>query len=563
MGKNTILALVLLAAPCVLRAQLPYSIKDPAIMENFEFLYSQSLSTKNITYPAGIYNQNTLQAGSTAYPSSFSVDGQTLLARNSGNVGIGTATPVDFTHIFFNNASNRGLVIENANAGDAAGSQVRFKNAVGNISQIVQNSNTNANANYLVIDNETSSAGISFLTDGGSEKMRITGAGRVGVGTTAPVNQVAAVGGGHFTSSVTASDFYSLNGGTFTKVVVFNGRVGIGTNTPVDFAHIFFNSASNVGLVIENINTDAAAAAQLKFRNAAGKVSQINQQSDTSADANYLLIDNETSGAGIAFLVNGGIEKMRLEPAGDLGVGTTAPDTSVHIGRTDFATTWSIHGSTGPTGAQGGYVQGTGRDDITLGAGARWDGANFESTSDNDSASIYIMDGGTYTWYSNNLTRVPITNFTPTSRMTLTPNGDLTIDSTGYADAFNAIDVIASTFSAKNGPARIYLQEDVTISTGHVITGGLTPTVSGCGGSPSIVGTDMAGRVTVGSTGAPTACSITFKRVWATAPVCTCAFVNTNAACYISSSDTATHQFRNTANGDLTSTIFNYICLGF
>src|SRR3990167_11282968 len=40
-----------------------------------------------------IQNSNSLQSGSTFYVSSASVDGQTILARTSGNVGIGTATP--------------------------------------------------------------------------------------------------------------------------------------------------------------------------------------------------------------------------------------------------------------------------------------------------------------------------------------------------------------------------------------------------------------------------------------------------------------------------------------
>jgi hypothetical protein len=43
--------------------------------------------------------RETLQSGATIYVSSASVDGQTILARSSGNVGIGTATPKTTLHV--------------------------------------------------------------------------------------------------------------------------------------------------------------------------------------------------------------------------------------------------------------------------------------------------------------------------------------------------------------------------------------------------------------------------------------------------------------------------------
>jgi len=54
----------------------------------------------------------------------------------------------------------------------------------------------------------------------------------------------------------------------------------------------------------------------------------------------------------------------------------------------------------------------------------------------------------------------------------------------------------------------------------HVESRGTTPAVAGsCGTSPTIVGTDVAGKVTTG-TGSPTSCTITFATAWTNAPAC-------------------------------------------
>lgn len=57
-------------------------------------------------------------------------------------------------------------------------------------------------------------------------------------------------------------------------------------------------------------------------------------------------------------------------------------------------------------------------------------------------------------------------------------------------------------------------------SKAHVIYGGTVPGIGGsCGTGPSIVGTDMAGKVTAGTV-APTSCTITFNKTWTNAPAC-------------------------------------------
>lgn len=59
-------------------------------------------------------------------------------------------------------------------------------------------------------------------------------------------------------------------------------------------------------------------------------------------------------------------------------------------------------------------------------------------------------------------------------------------------------------------------------SEGRLIAGGTAPTVSSCGTSPTIAGYNEAGRVTVGTGGSATSCTVTFGgTAWVTAPACT------------------------------------------
>lgn len=78
----------------------------------------------------------------------------------------------------------------------------------------------------------------------------------------------------------------------------------------------------------------------------------------------------------------------------------------------------------------------------------------------------------------------------------------------------NSGDVEIRTGSSTGG-----LRGDIFLMNGHVVTTGDVPVVSSCGTSPSIVGNDVNGRVTVG-TGSPTTCTITFDQVFTNAPNC-------------------------------------------
>lgn len=57
-------------------------------------------------------------------------------------------------------------------------------------------------------------------------------------------------------------------------------------------------------------------------------------------------------------------------------------------------------------------------------------------------------------------------------------------------------------------------------NTGHKIASSTTPTLTSCGTTPSMVGDDTHGEITIGSVSA-TGCTITFANAWTVAPICT------------------------------------------
>lgn len=83
---------------------------------------------------------------------------------------------------------------------------------------------------------------------------------------------------------------------------------------------------------------------------------------------------------------------------------------------------------------------------------------------------------------------------------------------TGVGIFNNAFVVASSTATATTTLFRI-------TNTGHIIASSTSPTLSSCGTTPSMVGDDTHGEVTVGSVAA-TACTITFANAWTVAPVC-------------------------------------------
>lgn len=88
---------------------------------------------------------------------------------------------------------------------------------------------------------------------------------------------------------------------------------------------------------------------------------------------------------------------------------------------------------------------------------------------------------------------------------------------------------------------------------GKIITGATPPVLSSCGGSPTISGSDTAGRFVIGS--AATACTVTFAAAYTGAPYCTITAEVATQPTY-----TVANTAISVATG-IASTAYHYVCV--
>lgn len=206
----------------------------------------------------------TLQSGATFYVSSASVDGQTLLARTSGNVGIATASPTGLfvigggTFAAFSNGQVRiGTTSQNTAilfhvVGDSKGNaQMRVQSPLDKSAQLdVRNPvaisvfGVEPSIGGSVLTGSLSSATVLSATSNtplqlgtnDTPRMTILGTGNVGIGTASPT-QLFHVAGNLLASSATVN-------GTITSTTGFVGPGSSLTSLPGNSTSYIQNTGS-------------------------------------------------------------------------------------------------------------------------------------------------------------------------------------------------------------------------------------------------------------------------------------------------------------------------------
>jgi len=183
------------------------------------------------------------------------------------------------------------------------------------------------------------------------ERIRITDAGLVGIGTTGPGAKLTVQTSG-------TTDILNLfeTGGTEVFTVLESGSVGIGTTSPATILNIVKDQDADTSLVVDNASTGTAAFSQLGLDNqrsgdsrahlylfgtaytTAGRYIQDGALLESGSNlAGGLGLSAANASGNIYFYTAGNSERMRITSAGRVGIGTTNPGYELDVVGTVYA----------------------------------------------------------------------------------------------------------------------------------------------------------------------------------------------------------------------------------
>ncbi|MFA6060671.1 MAG: tail fiber domain-containing protein, partial [Taibaiella sp.] len=389
----------------------------------------------------------------------FTSNALAVSVDSNGYVGIGVATPQQTLHV-------AGTARITGSSGTAT--TVTGRNAAGDVSNITVGTGLSLTGgtltaaaggnNWGLTGNTASNPATNFIgtTDNqpltirtnNTEQMRVTAAGYVGVGTTAPIAKLTVVdtgntymvvgsstgdmmsvslGNGHHGMSRNLSSsggggndvaLYTTSGGAPVSlylaakpstsdsipldqfVLKQTGNVGIGTNTPAQKLHV-------QGTV--RIATAVGTPTTVTGRNAAGDVGNVTLGSglaltggvlNTTADnADWNLIGNTGTNPATNFIGTGdaqplvirtsNVEQLRVTAAGYVGVGTTAPIAKLNV--VDTGNAYMVVGSS--TGDMMSVSLGNGHHGMSrnlISSGGGGNDVALYTTSGGSPASLYL-----------------------------------------------------------------------------------------------------------------------------------------------------------------------------
>lgn len=258
-----------------------------------------------------------------------------MTVNNVGSVGIGTSSPVNELEVYGNNQPRFSIraaesILESLELGFQFGTGA---NSSTNTLGLIRAIPTQVDPNPLIAD-------LAFSTNSGdsnTEKMRITGAGNVGIGTAGPAGKLDVYDGSSsslYVRSATAGANWATGTssqiGTYTNhpfylkandntaiTILGSGNVGIGTTNPTGYqsriVNVFGSTGAEIHLTTTGTGTAASDGLTLELRD---------------SDGNGTLMHRES--ASLVFGTSD-IERMRIFPTGNVFVGASPADSGYKL----------------------------------------------------------------------------------------------------------------------------------------------------------------------------------------------------------------------------------------
>ena len=466
-----------------------------------------------------IQNTPTLQASSILYVTSGTIDGQALLARSSGRVGIGTSIPAVPLHV--------------VNADPALRLQRTGDNNNWDIELI--------SLGRLSFTDRVSGASVVLISSGaGGGTFYISSNSRVGIGTGNPITplhilhatdanirldrtndpnvwdiETVSAGRLSFTDRVTNINVVTIATGAAVNslVVSSNGFVGVGVGVPsskfnVENGSITVNG-TNSGVTIKNSNGNFV---------------------DFTHNGTDAVVFASASGGLVipTYLKTGGQAILLRTSAGS--------DEQVSFQNTSSNNIYQFQFEQLP------YFD-----------------LNPTATASNQAASVeaqgYLFRAPQATWANGNIGRERWFDIeAPTFAFASVPS---TIDNA--ATLYIASAPLAGTNATITNNYALWVDSGAARFDGPVISTGDQVAVQNCGTSPSIIGGLFAGKITVGSVAASN-CNVTFTSPYMVNPPA-CVVTGDNSAVGYSAT-TSVSSFTVFGSADIASDVISYICVG-
>lgn len=524
------------------------NLSPTAINQNLEFdtdsLYNVGSSSENL---ANVFTKTILSSTNIG----ITADGSTDIVASTGNIGLAAPggadinlSPLDNSNTlnlkFFDTSNARYAAIRSPSDLSTPGSYtLTLPSTIGGAGEILSTDGSGF-LSWVSASGGGANTALSNLASVAFNVSLVPGAGGLDIGS----------------SSQEIDDVWS------TRVRL--GHDGVGTL-------LINNSNVSKGSVSTDFSAPTGQDPDVHFKSAGGALSigvfSVDSSANNSTATGFALFEtgNKTAGTGDSgpIIVQtgtsaGGASGALYFKSGNDDVGTGSGLLSISSGSVGGAaisgaiTVVSGNSAASTAGAKTGEItlasgNSTGADSDGTGGVTIASGASDATAS--ASGNITIRSGGS-AYQSGDV-------FLSTGDGSIADDaysGDVWITTGAVTGTANGGDIILQLGSVGSG-TRGTIQLN-----GHAKTVGAAPAVSSCGVSPSVAGNDVAGRVTIGTGGVASSCTLTFNQPFTTAPSCV---VNDESTSLLLKATATTTTLTITATLFGASDLITYHCLEY